>query len=103
MRWVGVGQPVPCRLTTSTLSSSMEASITGGRRVMNARSFSLLAAIIFTVVAAVQLIRAVLGWSVTADVGSGPMAVPLWPSWIACVVFAVLAFLGFTASRVSDR
>ena len=66
---------------------------------MNTRSYSLLAAIIFTVVALVQLMRAVLGWSLTADMGSGPMAVPLWPSWIACVVFAVLAWLGFAASR----
>lgn len=66
---------------------------------MTTHGFSRLAGIIFAIIAVLQLMRAVLGWSATVDMGSGPMAVPLWPSWIACIVFAGLAWLGFTASR----
>lgn len=66
---------------------------------MTTHGFSRLAGIIFAIIAVLQLMRALLGWSATVDMGSGPMAVPLWPSWIACIVFAGLAWLGFTASR----
>ena len=41
---------------------------------MTARNFSLTAAIIFAVIALVQLARAVFGWPVTIDA----YAVPLW-------------------------
>ena len=60
---------------------------------MTARSFSRLAAAIFALIALVQLVRALAGWPATvADI-----TVPLWPSWIACVVAAGLAWLGFTS------
>ena len=62
---------------------------------MTARSFSLLAALIFSVVAALQLARAVSGVSVTI----GTASLPLWASWIAALVAAGLAWLGFAASR----
>lgn len=60
---------------------------------MTARSFSRLAAAIFALIALVQLIRALSGWPASV----GGMTVPLWPSWIACVIAAGLAWLGFTA------
>ena len=96
----GCRQPVPWSIDGLKIIF-IDASQYHGQEACarNARSYSFLAAIIFTVVALVQLMRAVLGWSLTADMGSGPMVVPLWPSWIVCVVFAVLAWLGFTASR----
>jgi protein-S-isoprenylcysteine O-methyltransferase Ste14 len=62
---------------------------------MTARRYARLAAAIFALVALLQLVRADLGWPVTIDGTS----VPVWASWIACVVAAILAWLGFTASR----
>jgi hypothetical protein len=63
--------------------------------MMTTATFSRLAAAIFTVIAILQLGRALLGIPVTA----GSMTMPLWPSWTAAVVFATLAWLGFTAGR----
>jgi hypothetical protein len=62
---------------------------------MTARNYALLAAVIFAIVAMLQLVRAVGGWPVTL----GTVAIPLWASWVACAVAAVLAALGFAASR----
>jgi hypothetical protein len=63
---------------------------------MNAKNFSLLAALIFTIVAVLQFARAISGWPVTLGT---TIPIPLWASWVACVVAAVLAWLGFNASR----
>lgn len=60
---------------------------------MTAKSFSLLAAVIFTIIAIVQFIRAISGWEITI----ATTAVPMWPSWIAVLVAGVLAWLGYTA------
>ena len=66
-----------------------------GRVVMTATSYSRLAGAIFALVALLQLIRAVVGLPVTA----GGTSIPLWASWVACVVAVGLAWLGLTASR----
>jgi len=63
---------------------------------MTAKNFSLLAALIFAVVAVLQLIRAVSGAPVT--IGT-TISIPLWASWVACVVAAILSWSGFAASR----
>jgi hypothetical protein len=63
---------------------------------MSAKNYSRLAALIFAIVAVLQLARALSGWGVT--VGTA-ISIPLWASWTACVVAAVLAWLGFDASR----
>ena len=57
---------------------------------MVASNYSLLSAFIFTLVAVLQLVRALKGWPVT--VGTTP--IPLWASWVACVVAAILPGLG---------
>ena len=62
---------------------------------MEAKSYSRLAAVIFAVIALLQLVRALSGWEITLN----GMPVPVWPSWLACAVALVLAWLGFTASR----
>ena len=62
---------------------------------MVASNYSLLSAFIFTLVAALQLVRALKGWPVTV----GTTSIPLWVSWVACVVAAILAWLGFAASQ----
>jgi hypothetical protein len=63
---------------------------------MTAKNFSLLAALIFAVVAILQFIRAISGTPVT--IGT-TISIPLWASWVACVVAAILAWSGFAASR----
>jgi hypothetical protein len=63
---------------------------------MTAENYARLAAVIFALVAMLQLARAVGGWPVTVG---ATVSIPLWASWIACVVAAVLAWLGFNASR----
>ena len=60
---------------------------------MTPRNFSLTAAIIFAVIALVQLARAVFGWPVTIDT----YAVPLWPSWAAFFIAAGLSYFGWKA------
>ncbi len=63
---------------------------------MVASNYSLLSAFIFTLVAVLQLVRTLKRWAVTI----GTNSVPLWVSWVACVIAAILAWLGFAASRV---
>jgi hypothetical protein len=63
---------------------------------MTAKTYSLLAAIIFTVVALVQLSRAaLLGFQIIV----GSHTIPVWGSWIAFLVAGALAWLGFSAAR----
>jgi len=63
---------------------------------MSARDYSRLAAIIFAIVALVQLVRAVSGWPITVG---ATHSIPLGASWVVCVVAGVLAWLGFNAAR----
>ncbi len=76
---------------------SRDVILTQPRRiaVIDARNFSLLAAAIFTAMAARQLMRAISQWPVM--IATTP--IPLWSSWIAFVVFIALAWLGFRAYR----
>jgi hypothetical protein len=62
---------------------------------MPANYYSLVAALIFTLVAALQLVRAIRRWPVTI----GTTSIPLWVSWVAFVVAAILAWLGFAPSQ----
>jgi hypothetical protein len=64
---------------------------------MTTRNYSNLAAVVFAIIAVLQLIRAVLGWPVTVTTSWGTLSVPLWPNWLACAVFALLAWLGLRA------
>ena len=62
---------------------------------MTARNFCLLAAVIFGIIAILQLARALSGWPVTI----GDNTIPGWLSWIAAIVAAGLAWLGYQSSR----
>jgi hypothetical protein len=64
--------------------------------LMTAKNFARLAALIFAVIAVLQFARALTGWPIT--VGT-TISIPLWASWVACIVAAGLAWLGFIASR----
>ena len=62
---------------------------------MTTRSFCTLAAVIFAIIAVLQLARALTGLPVTV----GDFAIPILPSWIAAIVLAGLAWLGYQASK----
>ena len=59
---------------------------------MIAHHYAILAALIFTLVAVLQLVRALKRWPVTI----GTTSIPVWVSWVAFIVAAILAWLGFT-------
>jgi hypothetical protein len=63
---------------------------------MDAKTFSLVAGVIFAVVALFHLLRIFLEWTVI--IGDWP--IPMWVSWIALVVAGGLALLGL---RLSER
>ena len=63
---------------------------------MTAQSYARLAALLFALIAVLQFIRAVGGWQIVVN---GTVSVPVWASWIACVIGAGLAWMGFDASR----
>ena len=58
---------------------------------MIAHHYATLAALIFTLVAVLQLVRALKRWPVTI----GTTSIPVWVSWVAFIVAAILAWLGF--------
>lgn len=64
---------------------------------MTIKTFCTLAAAIFTLIALLQLIRIVMGWSVTLN----GVDVPFWASWIAVIVAGALSFVGFSAAMRS--
>lgn len=61
---------------------------------MSASNYARMAAVIFGIIALLQLVRAVAGWPATV----GSIEMPVWPSWVAFDVAAVLSWLGFRAS-----
>ena len=62
---------------------------------MSAPVYSWIAGLIFAIIAILQLARAFVGVSITI----GNVSIPLSVSWGAVVVAAILAWLGFRASR----
>jgi hypothetical protein len=66
------------------------------RCAMTAQSYARLAALLFAIIAVLQFIRAVGVWEIVVK---GTISVPVSASWIACVVAAGLAWIGFDASR----
>jgi len=57
---------------------------------MDQTTFSIVAGLIFAVVALVHLLRILLGWPVVID----DWTVPMWVSWIGLVVTGVLSYSG---------
>ena len=62
---------------------------------MTAKNFAMLAAAIFAIVALAHIARLFYDWPVTI----GTLSIPMWASWVGVVVAALLAWLGFRASR----
>jgi hypothetical protein len=62
---------------------------------MEAKTFCLVAGVIFAVVAVFHLVRIVMDWSVII----GNWSIPMWVSWVALIVAAGLSFLGLRLSQ----
>jgi hypothetical protein len=62
------------------------ADIVARAAAESASSYARLAAVVFAIVAIVQLARAAAGWPVTIAV-----EVLVWASWVACVIAGVFA------------
>ena len=71
------------------------AAVLSGETSMTAANYAILSACIFALVAVLQLVRALKGWPVTI----ASTSIPIWVSWIACVVAAILVWLGIAVSQ----
>ena len=60
------------------------------------KPFTLLAVIVFALVAALQLLRVVMGWEIVIN----GFSVPPWASIVACVIAAVLAAMVARENRL---
>jgi hypothetical protein len=58
---------------------------------MNLKNFTLLAGVIFAIVALAHLLRVFMGWPIVID----NWTVPMWLSWIALVFAGGLSYFGF--------
>jgi hypothetical protein len=59
------------------------------------KPFSLIAALVLGLVALVQLLRLIFGWSVVVN----GFSIPLWASAVACLVAALLAVMVWQEAR----
>lgn len=59
------------------------------------KTFTLLAVVVFTIVAIAQLVRVVLGWSVVI----AGVTIPPWASLVACAFAALLAVMVWRENR----
>jgi Mn2+/Fe2+ NRAMP family transporter len=62
---------------------------------MEAKTFSLVAGVIFAVVALAHLVRIVMDWSVII----GDWSIPMWVSWVALIVAGGLSLVGLRLSQ----
>src|SRR5215831_19506021 len=65
------------------------------RQQWDQRSFSLLAGIIFTIIALLHLVRIIYGWDPVVE----GWTVPKWISWVALVVAGYLGYEGLRFSH----
>ena len=63
---------------------------------MDQKTFSVVAGVIFTLVALFHLVRIYMSWPVMI----GDWSVPMWVSWIGLVIAGGLAFFGL---RLAER
>jgi hypothetical protein len=63
---------------------------------MKQRTFFLITATLFSLIALLHALRLLRGWQVTI----GDMMIPLWVSWVGLIVAGYLTYEGFKLSRV---
>jgi hypothetical protein len=66
---------------------------------MDRKTFSIVAGIIFAVVALLHLVRIYMDWPVVI----GDWSVPMWVSWIGLVVAGSLAIFGLRLAATDAR
>jgi hypothetical protein len=66
---------------------------------MQQKTYNTITAVLFLVIALLHLLRIIFGWP--AQIGS--LGIPMWASWLALVVSAALAYLGFRQNAVGGR
>ena len=66
---------------------------------MTQRTFSLITATLFSLIALGHALRLLRGWHVTI----GDIVVPVWISWIGLVIAVYLAYQGFRLSRSQTK
>jgi hypothetical protein len=59
---------------------------------MSPKSYFLVTAVVFSLIGLLHLLRIVVGWEAVV----GGWSIPMWLSWVAMIVTAVLAVQGFT-------
>ena len=62
---------------------------------MDRKTFTLLAGVIFAIVALLHLLRIYMAWPVVI----GDWTVPMWESWIALVVAGGLSYFGLSLTQ----
>jgi hypothetical protein len=65
---------------------------------MSRKTYFLAIALLFSIICLVQLARIVLGWEAVI----GGWSVPMWVSWIAVIVTAVLASFGYALRSMEN-
>ena len=66
---------------------------------MDQKTFSVVAGVIFTLVALFHLVRIYMSWPVMI----GDWSVPMWVSWIGLVIAGGLAFFGLRLADADAR
>jgi hypothetical protein len=66
---------------------------------MTQRTFSLVTAGIFSLIALLHAVRLLRGWQLTIE----GTIVPIWISWIGLVIAAYLAYEGFRLASRTNR
>ena len=66
---------------------------------MTRQIFSLVTAMLFSLIALLHAIRLAQGWHVTI----GDIVMPVWVSWIGLVIAAYLAYEGFRLSKAPTK
>jgi uncharacterized membrane protein len=66
---------------------------------MTQRTFSLITAVLFFLIALLHAVRLLGGWQVTIE----GAVVPIWISWIGLVIAAYLAYQGFLLSKTPTK
>ena len=66
---------------------------------MAQRTFSLVTAVLFLLIALLHAVRLLRGWQVTIE----GAVVPIWISWIGLAIAAYLAYEGFRLARTETK
>ena len=66
---------------------------------MTQRTFSLVTAVLFSLVALLHAVRLLRGWQVTVE----GAVMPIWISWIGLAIAAYLAYQGFLLSKTATK